>query len=253
MEKKQEKLLENHVFNVEVTSKNCISEKTKEIKPTLEDSNCNLTILPSKDNLILDQIDLIQKCDKLNEISLNGPKKLLNGVESGKEQLSSGSSENLSLQDSSSHCKTCVNASDSKCEASAVSLNINPVIQKPNEEPDDSSQSLVLSVTNTDVVETTTSVASKFSCSNIEESAHCSTSLSETQENNLPCSVAEKQSECGEITYVSYESELQMPDIMRLIQKDLSEPYSIYTYRYFIHNWPQLCFLVSYKIYFLSH
>lgn len=45
------------------------------------------------------------------------------------------------------------------------------------------------------------------------------------------------------ICYVRYESELQMPWIMRLITKDLSEPYSIYTYRYFIHNWPQLCFL----------
>ncbi|KAJ6623027.1 N-alpha-acetyltransferase 30A [Pseudolycoriella hygida] len=45
------------------------------------------------------------------------------------------------------------------------------------------------------------------------------------------------------ITYRVYENELQMPDIMRLIQKDLSEPYSIYTYRYFIHNWPKLCFL----------
>ena len=42
-----------------------------------------------------------------------------------------------------------------------------------------------------------------------------------------------------------YESELQMPDIMRLIQKDLSEPYSVYTYRYFIHNWPHLCLMVS--------
>ncbi|XP_063146566.1 N-alpha-acetyltransferase 30 isoform X2 [Candoia aspera] len=51
--------------------------------------------------------------------------------------------------------------------------------------------------------------------------------------------------EKGDLTirYVRYESELQMPDIMRLITKDLSEPYSIYTYRYFIHNWPQLCFL----------
>ena len=48
-----------------------------------------------------------------------------------------------------------------------------------------------------------------------------------------------------DINLVPYESELQMPDIMRLITKDLSEPYSIYTYRYFIHNWPQLCFLVS--------
>lgn len=47
----------------------------------------------------------------------------------------------------------------------------------------------------------------------------------------------------NDIQYVSYTSELQMPDIMKLIQKDLSEPYSIYTYRYFIHNWPKLCFL----------
>lgn len=49
----------------------------------------------------------------------------------------------------------------------------------------------------------------------------------------------------SEVVYISYESEHQMPDIMKLIQKDLSEPYSIYTYRYFIHNWPHLCFLVS--------
>ncbi|XP_061900992.1 N-alpha-acetyltransferase 30 [Entelurus aequoreus] len=49
--------------------------------------------------------------------------------------------------------------------------------------------------------------------------------------------------ESHDICYVRYESELQMPWIMRLITKDLSEPYSIYTYRYFIHNWPQLCFL----------
>lgn len=50
-------------------------------------------------------------------------------------------------------------------------------------------------------------------------------------------------SPCDGIVYVAYESERQMPDIMRLFQKDLSEPYSIYTYRYFIHNWPRLCFL----------
>lgn len=47
------------------------------------------------------------------------------------------------------------------------------------------------------------------------------------------------------IEYVNYRDETQMNDIMKLIQKDLSEPYSIYTYRYFIHNWPQLCFLVK--------
>ena len=36
--------------------------------------------------------------------------------------------------------------------------------------------------------------------------------------------------------------ELQMPDIMRLMKVDLSEPYSIYTYRYFIHKWPHFAF-----------
>lgn len=47
------------------------------------------------------------------------------------------------------------------------------------------------------------------------------------------------------ITYVGYSSELQLPAIISLIENDLSEPYSIYTYRYFIHNWPNLCFLVT--------
>lgn len=45
--------------------------------------------------------------------------------------------------------------------------------------------------------------------------------------------------------YEMYESELQMPDIMKLMKTALSEPYSIYTYRYFIHNWPQLCVLAK--------
>lgn len=51
----------------------------------------------------------------------------------------------------------------------------------------------------------------------------------------------------NEVQYRSYESELQMTEIMSLIQRDLSEPYSIYTYRYFIHNWPQLCFLALHQ------
>ena len=51
------------------------------------------------------------------------------------------------------------------------------------------------------------------------------------------------------VEYVQYTTELQMPDIMRLMKADLSEPYSIYTYRYFIHNWPHLCLLVKKKLY----
>jgi GNAT superfamily N-acetyltransferase len=57
----------------------------------------------------------------------------------------------------------------------------------------------------------------------------------------------DKSTETVKITYKVYESELELPSIMKLIQKDLSEPYSIYTYRYFIHNWPKLCYLALYE------
>jgi len=32
-----------------------------------------------------------------------------------------------------------------------------------------------------------------------------------------------------------------MADIQRLVTKDLSEPYSVFTYRYFLHNGPRFC------------
>lgn len=48
-----------------------------------------------------------------------------------------------------------------------------------------------------------------------------------------------------EIAFHSYQSEKEMSAIMTLISGTLSEPYSVYTYRYFIHNWPDLCFLCS--------
>lgn len=57
----------------------------------------------------------------------------------------------------------------------------------------------------------------------------------------------DKTNETFKITYKVYESELELPSIMKLIQKDLSEPYSIYTYRYFIHNWGHLCYLALHE------
>ncbi|XP_055338809.1 uncharacterized protein LOC129588546 isoform X2 [Paramacrobiotus metropolitanus] len=45
------------------------------------------------------------------------------------------------------------------------------------------------------------------------------------------------------IRYVTYGGEHHLKEIMDLITKDLSEPYSIYTYRYFIYQWPKLCYL----------
>ncbi|XP_045499707.1 N-alpha-acetyltransferase 30-like [Colias croceus] len=76
------------------------------------------------------------------------------------------------------------------------------------------------------------------------EDSRCS--VEETMKHKESCHQQEQESR-GDIAIISYESELQMPEIMRLIQKDLSEPYSIYTYRYFIHNWPKLCFLAIHE------
>ena len=40
-----------------------------------------------------------------------------------------------------------------------------------------------------------------------------------------------------------YVDERDLPIVMHLIDNELSEPYSIFTYRYFLHQWPHLCFL----------
>ena len=40
-----------------------------------------------------------------------------------------------------------------------------------------------------------------------------------------------------EILYRAYSNEADLPEIMALVQNELSEPYVIYTYRYFLHQW----------------
>ena len=45
------------------------------------------------------------------------------------------------------------------------------------------------------------------------------------------------------IEYMQYAGERQLQGIIDLISVDLSEPYSVFTYRYFINNWPNLCYL----------
>ena len=55
----------------------------------------------------------------------------------------------------------------------------------------------------------------------------------------------------GMLRYIQYSHALEhqyLPEIRSLISKDLSEPYSIYVYRYFLCNWPELCFMVSPRI-----
>ena len=52
----------------------------------------------------------------------------------------------------------------------------------------------------------------------------------------------------SKLRYVQYDSSKEaeyLSAIRQLISKDLSEPYSIYVYRYFLYQWGNLCFLVS--------
>lgn len=96
----------------------------------------------------------------------------------------------------------------------------------------------------------TESIISEMSQNNTTTETTCSTPKIITTSTIISSSTEQEEGNSSKkiepkivIDYKEYESELQMPDIMQLIQKDLSEPYSIYTYRYFIHNWPKLCFL----------
>ncbi|KAL5387741.1 N-alpha-acetyltransferase 30 [Paraphaeosphaeria minitans] len=48
------------------------------------------------------------------------------------------------------------------------------------------------------------------------------------------------------LQYVQYhgaKEETYLPAIRQLISKDLSEPYSIYVYRYFLYQWGDLCYM----------
>ncbi|KAJ2558908.1 N-alpha-acetyltransferase 30 [Coemansia sp. RSA 1933] len=45
------------------------------------------------------------------------------------------------------------------------------------------------------------------------------------------------------IEFKTYTNERDLEPAIKLIERDLSEPYSIYTYRYFVHQWPRLCIL----------
>jgi len=52
------------------------------------------------------------------------------------------------------------------------------------------------------------------------------------------------------LKYIQYSQELEgqyLDRIRQLISGDLSEPYSIYVYRYFLNQWGHLAFLVGFK------
>ena len=65
-------------------------------------------------------------------------------------------------------------------------------------------------------------------------------------QNASGCSIHDnRDSNC--LRYLQYQSSLasrHLPLIRDLISHDLSEPYSIYVYRYFLYQWGDLCFMV---------
>ncbi|PSN33364.1 hypothetical protein C0J52_20285 [Blattella germanica] len=189
-------------------------------KPT-EDNNCNLTIIPHSPKLspeenegkltTVSQVSAHFK-ERLNLKSGSGVNGIVNGIGVGVEFSHTAESEHLSIANG----KTLKSETSSQCDK-CEKLNV-------------------------DGERSVTDYKSVSNCmkSDTEKSSRPSESVKCNEDRESKVDTAETQED---VKYVSYKSELQMPDIMRLIQKDLSEPYSIYTYRYFIHNWPKLCFL----------
>merc|ERR1719384_1790283 len=53
--------------------------------------------------------------------------------------------------------------------------------------------------------------------------------------------------EDADFIYLSYSGETQMKWIKDLCSANLSEPYSVFTYRYFVNKWPYLTYLAMDK------
>jgi len=68
-------------------------------------------------------------------------------------------------------------------------------------------------------------------------------SLSTEIKTDIPTESLTQTVEGIEIQYVRYTNESQLKLIQALIEKDLSEPYSIFTYRYFLNHWPDMTYL----------
>jgi N-alpha-acetyltransferase 30 len=50
-----------------------------------------------------------------------------------------------------------------------------------------------------------------------------------------------------DLTWRTFESEADLSMIMKMMTRDLSEPYPIYTYRFFVQQWPELTLLAYHK------
>jgi hypothetical protein len=189
------------------------SDKEVEHQLQSETISCDVTLRDSNVNCInLLESSAHENCKKQDGLDIEGVDSgVHSGIEHGSDAKSSSSSPGLSTESSVHDLseKKCVSNEDLSKTTVACHQNVSDSNSSVDQLADDVSKTLTLSTDD--------------------------------------ATSSERDIEAG-IEYVVYESELQMPDIMKLITKDLSEPYSIYTYRYFIHNWPKLCFLVCITI-----
>jgi N-alpha-acetyltransferase 30 len=65
----------------------------------------------------------------------------------------------------------------------------------------------------------------------------------EIQEKEEDCNSLSTPINKDSIMYSEYRDESQLKRIISLIEAHLSEPYPVYTYRYFLHGWPELSLL----------
>ena len=52
-----------------------------------------------------------------------------------------------------------------------------------------------------------------------------------------------KKAQFPPLSHHQYAGESDLPLVTSLVDAELSEPYSVFTYRYFLRNWPELCVL----------
>lgn len=105
---------------------------------------------------------------------------------------------------------------------------------------------------NTHFTVTEVTITAEITNANKSSTAQASSAQPKTPEQTIAKKVEPKKAsdlndDDSQVVIESFKDETQMPEIMRMITNDLSEPYSIYTYRYFIHNWPDLCLLVGFR------
>ncbi|KAH8286654.1 hypothetical protein KR018_004671 [Drosophila ironensis] len=201
------------------------------------------------------------------EPSVNGHHSNNNHIGDGKGSPTSSGNNN-----SCHNCSHSVDSSNNNSSCSSSNSNSNSNSSSSSNKLEESTEARSKSTANTATATATVTATATATKTTAAEAATATGTGSGDREKvreteKKPVEEPQPAISADEIVYREYEAEHQMhvsspfrqdkvdtlidifkcrrQDIMRLIQAELSEPYSIYTYRYFIYNWPKLCFLAA--------